>query len=110
MGIFSRFFLGFFSRFLVEGRCEEGRKEGGTALFALSDARLLLLRSKKGACQLANAFDCLLHFAFTSAPQQYTKERNVTRAAAAPPPTTTTNNNQQQPQQPQQPQQQQQQH
>ena len=38
----------------------------GTALFALSDA-LLLLRSKKGACQLANVFDCLLHFAFTSA-------------------------------------------
>jgi hypothetical protein len=62
----------------------------GTALFALSDARLLLLRSKKGACQLANAFDCLLHFAFTSAPQQYTKERNVTRAAAAAPPPTTT--------------------
>ena len=25
---FFPFFLGFFSRFLVEGRCEEGRKEG----------------------------------------------------------------------------------
>ena len=27
-GNFFLFFLGFFSRFLVEGRCEEGRKEG----------------------------------------------------------------------------------
>ena len=26
-GFFSPFFLGIFSRFLVEGRCEEGRKE-----------------------------------------------------------------------------------
>ena len=30
LGIFFSFFLGFFSRFLVEGRCEEGRKEGIT--------------------------------------------------------------------------------
>jgi len=27
LGIFSRCFLGIFTRFLVEGRCEEGRKE-----------------------------------------------------------------------------------
>ena len=73
-GFFFPFFFDFFPVFWwKEGARKEGRKEGGTALFALSDARLLLLRSKKGACQLANAFDCLLHFAFTSAPQQYTK-------------------------------------